>query len=79
MFSEGGKNRLSNELMERNFDSYFIVTIDTFNISLLYHQLYLSLYSYAVFMASVLGNSMSCTYSILCKALLETCMDNSYF
>jgi len=61
MFSEGGNNRLSSELMERNVYSYFIVTIDIFNISLPNHQLYLSLYGYSIFMASVLGNSTSCT------------------
>jgi len=44
MFSEGGKNRLNNELMERNVYTYFIVAIDTFNISLPYQQLYHSLH-----------------------------------
>jgi len=64
MFTEGGKNRLSNELMERNVDLYFIVTIDTLNISLPYHQLYLSLfvslYGYSIFMASVLVLTVFC-------------------
>jgi hypothetical protein len=70
MFSERGKNTLSNEPTERNVYPYFIVTIDTFNISLPYHQVYLSLfvslYGYSIFMASVLGSSMSRTYSSLC-------------
>jgi len=59
--------------MERNVYTYFIVAIDTFNISLPYHQLYLPLfvllYGYLLFMASVLGNSMSSTYSILCISI----------
>jgi hypothetical protein len=71
MFSEGGKSRL-NELMEGNVYPYFIVTIDTFNISLPYNQLYLSLfislYGHSIFMEIVVGNNMSCTYNILCTS-----------
>jgi hypothetical protein len=75
MFSEEEKNRLNNELMKRNVYTYFIVAIDTFNIILPYHQLYLSFfvspYGYSIFMASVLGNSISCTYSIVYKYSLK--------